>query len=404
MASLLGMTIAGLWANHLGLARVAMLAVFFLGLGSILAGAAPNLTVLVIGRAVQGLGIGIDLVTMYVIIGRMYPEGIRSKALGMLAGAWVVPGLIGPGLAGLLVEYASWRMAFLIVPVLLLGPVLLLVPILKKLPDSESTLRTDGRIQITAVLVAIVALSIFQGAASQAGNWKWLQIFALVAMSLAALGWAIKHLMPPGYLRMAPGIPAVIGMRGALAGSYFAAEVFVPLALQEMRGVPVALSGGILTAATIFWFAGSWLQGSHKLKISREAVLVIGSLFGAIGIALIPVAVFVPNSKFVAAAISSFVWGLCAFGLGLCFPTLGALMLEMSPEAEHPRLSASLQMSDSFGVILMTAVAGGVLTAASFDGELTAGTFTKMWLFCAVLGLFSVSFVRQIHRNSPIAR
>ena len=399
MASLLGMTIAGLWANHLGLARVAMLAVFFLGFGSVLAGAAPNLTVLVIGRAIQGLGMGIDLVTMYVIIGRMYPEGIRNKALGMLAGAWVVPGLVGPGLAGLLVEYSSWRMAFWIVPILLLGPVFLLVPILKELPKSEAELRTDSRIQITAVLVAIGALSVFQATASQAGKWQWLQILALVAISLAALSWAFQHLMPNGYLRMAPGIPAVIGMRGALAGAYFAAEVFVPLALQEMRGVPVALSGGVLTAATIFWFAGSWLQGSHKLKISRDAVLIIGSLFGAIGIAIIPIAVFVPDNKFVAAALASAIWGLCAFGLGLCFPTLGALVLEMSPEAEHPRLSASLQMSDSFGVILMTAIAGSVLSAASFDGALTNATFTKMWLICSVLGLFSVSFVRQIHRN-----
>ena len=404
MASILGMTIAGLWANHLGLARVAMLAVLFLGVGSIIAGLAQSLPVLTAGRAIQGLGMGIDLVTMYVIIGRMYPDAIRGKALGMLAGAWVVPGLIGPGLAGLLVEYASWRMAFWIVPLLLLGPVFLLVPILRTLPDSGAPLRTDARIQIISVLIAILALSLFQFAASHAGKWQWSQIIPVALGSIAGLIWAIKHLMPKGYLRMAPGIPSVIGMRGVLAGAYFAAEIFVPLALQEMRGVPVALSGGVLTAATIFWFAGSWLQGSHKLKISKDAVLTIGSLCGVIGIAVIPIAVFVPESKYVAALLASATWGICAFGIGLCFPTLGGLVLEMSPEADHPKLSASLQMSDSFGAIIITAIAGSLLSAASFDGTLTNSTFTKMWAICALFALFSVSFVRQIHRNALNAR
>jgi MFS family permease len=343
---------------------------------------------------------GIDLVTMYVIIGRMYPDAIRKKALGMLAGAWVVPGLIGPGLAGLLVEYASWRMAFWIVPILLLGPVFLLVPILRTLPNSDAPQRTDAKIQITSVLIAIMSLSIFQFAASNAGKWQWSQILFVAIGSIAVLIWAIQHLMPKGYLRMAPGIPSVIGMRGVLAGAYFAAEVFVPLALQEMRGVPVALSGGVLTAATIFWFAGSWLQGSHKLKISTSGVLTTGSLCGAIGIAVIPIAVFIPESKYVAALLASLVWGICAFGLGLCFPTLGGLVLEMSPEVEHPKLSASLQMSDSFGVIIGTAIAGSLLSAASFDDTLSNSTFTKMWAICAGLALFSVTFVRQIRRNA----
>jgi hypothetical protein len=76
----------------------------------------------------------------------------------------------------------------------------------------------------------------------------------------------------------------------------------------------------------------------------------------------------------------------------------------MSPEADHPKLSASLQMSDSFGAIIITAIAGSLLSAASFDGTLTNSTFTKMWAICALFALFSVSFVRQIHRNALNAR
>ena len=396
MASLLGMSFAGLWANKLGLAKVVIFAIATLAIGSLVAGFAPNLAVLTIGRSLQGFALGLDLVTMYVVIGRMYPEALRAKALGMLAAAWVVPGLIGPGLAGLLVEISSWRMTFWIVPLLLVIPTMLLIPELKKLPLVPSPARPDALKQVIAVLVAIAALALFQGGASHVGRWPTLNIVLIAIVSLSFAAWTTTVLMPKGFLRIAPGIPAVAGMRGVVAGAFFAAEIYVPLALQEIRGVSVALSGGVLTAATITWFAGSWLQGSHRLKLSREQILVIGVLMTTLGIALIPIAVFVPNSIGMAALLASLVWGVSAFGMGICFPTLGVLMLDKSLEAEHARNSASLQMSDSFGVIIATALAGSLLSVASLNSNITSATFTSIWIFCAIVGLISILFIPRI--------
>jgi MFS family permease len=402
MASLLGMTFAGLWANKIGLARVVIFAVAALAFGSMVAGFAPNLAVLTLGRSIQGFAMGIDLVTMYVVIGRMYPEALRAKALGMLAAAWVVPGLIGPGIAGLLVEVSSWRMTFWIVPLLLIGPIILLIPELKKLPYVPSPIRTDAKIQITSVLIAIGALSVFQAGASHVGRWNTAAVIAIFVGSLAVAAWSTKALMPPGFLRMAPGIPAIVGMRGVVAGSFFAAEIYVPLALQEIRGTSVALSGGVLTAATITWFAGSWLQGSHKLKLSRQQVLLIGVLLTSLGIALTPVAVFVPTSIVVSAVVASVVWGIAAFGMGMVFPTLGVLMLDQSSDEEHARHSASLQMSDSFGVIIATAIAGSVLALASVRQGIESSTFVTIWIFCVFVGLSALLFIPQIQRKATI--
>lgn len=399
MASLLGMTFAGLYANKIGLARVVIFAVIALALGSMVAGFAPNLAILTFGRSIQGFAMGIDLVTMYVVIGRMYPEMLRAKAIGMLAAAWVVPGLIGPGLAGLLVEISSWRMTFLIVPLLLIGPFLLLVPELKKLPFVPAPLRTDARIQISSVLIAIAALSVFQAGASHVGRWSEILIAAIFIATLAIAAWSTKALMPKGFLRMREGIPAIVGMRGVIAAAFFAAEIYVPLAMQEIRGVSVALSGGVLTAATITWFAGSWLQGSHKLRYSRQQVLFAGALLTAIGIGLTPVAVFVPGKALVAALVASVVWGIAAFGMGMVFPTLGALMLDQSPEEDHARHSASLQMSDSFGVIIATAIAGSVLALASVQQGIDSKTFVTIWIFCVFVGLCALSFIPQIQRK-----
>jgi MFS family permease len=172
--------------------------------------------------------------------------------------------------------------------------------------------------------------------------------------------------------------------------------------LQEIRGTSVALSGGVLTAATITWFAGSWLQGSHKLKLSRQQVLLIGVLLTALGIGLTPVAVFVPSSIVVSAVVASVVWGIAAFGMGMVFPTLGVLMLDQSPDEEHARHSASLQMSDSFGVIIATAIAGSVLALASVRQGIESSTFVTIWIFCVFVGLSALLFIPQIQRKATI--
>jgi MFS family permease len=396
MASLLGMTFAGLWSDHIGVKKMVILAIFTLGLGSLIAGFAPNLLVLTIGRSVQGFALGIDLVTMYVVIGRMYPEALRPKALGMLAAAWVVPGLIGPGLAGLMVELSSWRTTFWIVPFLLILPSLILLSQLEKLQSVASVPRADSKSQIVAVLVAVASLAAFQFSTSKVGNWSPVIVAALIVASLLATGWTTRFLMPKGYLRIAAGIPAIIGMRGVISAGYFAAEVYVPLALQEIRSVSVAISGAVLTVSAVTWFGGSWLQGSHRLDMSRERILLFGSVLISLGIFLTPIAVFAPSNTTYASLAASLTCGAAAFGMGICFPTLGGMMLDKSPEADHARHSASLQMSDSFGTILITSITGAVLGLATLRHTLSSQTFVEMWLICGVSSLFALLFIPQI--------
>jgi len=400
MASLLGMTFAGLWANKIGLARVVIFAVAALAIGSLVAGFAPNLAGLTLGRSIQGFAMGIDLVTMYVVIGRMYPEALRAKAIGMLAAAWVVPGLIGPGLAGLLVEVSSWRMTFWIVPFLLVVPSFILLSQLEKLKPVTSKPRDDSKIQIVAVIVAVVSLAVFQFSTSKVGNWSPAIVATLIVCSLIATGWTTRSLMPMGYLRVAAGIPAIIGMRGVISAGYFAAEVYVPLALQEIRNVSVAISGTVLTISAVTWFGGSWLQGSHRINTSRQNVLFFGAALISVGIFLTPIAAFAPSNATFASLAASLTCGVAAFGMGICFPTLGGMMLDKSPEADHARHSASLQMSDSFGTILITSITGAVLGLATLSDTLSSQTFVQMWLLCGLASLFALLFIPRIQKKS----
>ena len=69
--------------------------------------------ILVVGRALQGLGAGAIPAVGYVAIGRALPERLRAEMFAVLSTAWVLPGLLAPGIAGAVAELFHWRLVFL---------------------------------------------------------------------------------------------------------------------------------------------------------------------------------------------------------------------------------------------------------------------------------------------------
>ena len=84
---------------------------FAIGLAS--AALAPSMEVLVAARFVQGLGAGTIQPIAYVAIGRRLPERLRPRMFATLSTAWVLPGVIGPAIAGTVGETIGWRFVFL---------------------------------------------------------------------------------------------------------------------------------------------------------------------------------------------------------------------------------------------------------------------------------------------------
>src|SRR5690606_16068539 len=87
------------------------LLVFAVGL--VVAGLAPSMPVLVLGRVVQGFGAGVVPAVGYVAIGRFYPVELRPRMFAVLSTAWVVPGVIGPALSERVSAWVGWRWVFL---------------------------------------------------------------------------------------------------------------------------------------------------------------------------------------------------------------------------------------------------------------------------------------------------
>ena len=220
---------------------------------------------LIAGRALQGLGGGAISSIAYVAVGRGYAEAVKPRMLALLSTAWVVPGLVGPGVSGIVAQSIGWRAVFLALAPLPVLAGLLALPSLRRMPAGVPSPVARTR-TISAIVLALGAGLVLAGIGFPNPAF---------ALSIAAAGFllgipAMQRLLPPGTLRAAPGMPATVATMGLLNLAFFGVDAFVPLGLVEVRGTSVPFAGFALTAATITWSTGSWIQARTATLISRR--------------------------------------------------------------------------------------------------------------------------------------
>ena len=380
LASIIGMVGVGVWCDATGPRGPLWTAIALFAIGAIVCGTASSLLVLVLGRGLQGLGGGGILVGVYVIIARAYPESMRPRALLVLAAGWVLPSLIGPVIAGALAESVGWRWVFLLVPVLVVLPAVLLLPRLGVLHRAGRVIKVRSR--LAAALVAAAGLLALQDGSTRLGPIGLLTMGA----GLAMLVFAARALLPPGALRLKRGLPTSVMMRGIAAGAFFSAEVFVPLALVELRGVSLTVAGLVLAVSGASWMLGSYTQSRWGGSRDRSRLVGLGCLIVAVGIATVPLVVLLPVPVWVAAAS----WWVASYGMGLVVPAVAVQTMRLSPDADQGRNSSALQLVDAEMVVVATALLGIIHSSAVRGAGTSPMTYAVIWWLAALVALAGV--------------
>lgn len=376
--SLFGMVLAGQWSDRHGPLGPLTSGIASFGAGLLLSGTAGAMWVFILGRAVQGLGGGLVIVALYVVVGRAYPERLRPAIMAAFAAAWIVPSIVGPLAAGTVTEQLGWRWVFVGIPVLVLLPLAFALPQIRRrasgpvvvtsaagVPGETSPKASFDRRRIRLALAISLGAGLLQYAAQDLRPLSLLP----AALGVVLLVPAVLGLLPRGTYRAARGLPSVVLLRGVAAGSFIAAESFVPLMLVTQRGLSPTLAGFSLAAGGGTWALGSWVQSRSRLEPHRERLTTVGMLLVAAAIATAP-SVLVDSVPVwtVAAA-----WGVGCFGMGLVISSTSVLLLKLSAPEEAGSNSAALQISDGLSNVVLLS-AGGAAFAALGGGTVSHST------------------------------
>lgn len=394
VTALVAMVVAGEWCDRSGPGSPMLLGVSLFGLGAFVAGASWSMTVLILARAAQGFGMGLAIVSLYVVIGRTFPDHLRPRTFALLSAAWVLPAIVGPLIAGFLTDHLSWRAVFWLVVPFVVPPMVLLVPRVVGFGGSAGA-GPPRRGRVRMAVVAAAGLALIQ----QAGTLRGTTGLVLAAVGVALLLPALRHLLPLGALRFARGLPTVVMMRGILAGVFFAGEAFVPLALQTVRGASTTQAGGVLTVGAIGWALGSQAQGRLYGRLPRHRLVQYGAVLVTLCLATVTLSL-VPSVPFWVAVLS---WLVGAAGMGMAFGAVGTLTLDLSEPEDQGANVAALQVCDSVGSVVFVGIAGAIYATALAAGTVSATTFATIWLTMAAVAAAGSVLAGRIARPQQAA-
>jgi EmrB/QacA subfamily drug resistance transporter len=366
----------GRLADIAGRERVWIAGLALFTAGSALSGVAPTLVLLVVARAIQGLGAALIFAPALALIVDVFPVRQRGQALGMNALVVSLGVTAGPTLGGLITETLGWRWIFFVnVPLGLIG---LLVARRVFTFGAGARARRFDVPGATAFGLGLASLSL---GLSFGSEWGWTSpVFVLtLAVGLVALGSAIfieRRRRDPlvdleQLVSRRLGLPLASFLFSILA--LFAVSFLLPFYLEELRGLTPLAAGLLLTPYSLGLAVASPISGrlADRGRARWLGPLGLGLAAAGLGLlALVGAATPLPQVAFLLA--------VSGIGQGLFLsPNTSAVMSAVSPE-QSGTASGLIATTRVVGQTLSVAIAGAVFIglggAAAGAGLVAGGT------------------------------
>ena len=392
--------IGGSLGDRYGRRRVFVTGVIWFAVASLLCGLAPTATVLIVARALQGIGGALLTPGSLAILQASFHKDDRAQAIGLWSGLAGVATAVGPFIGGYLIQAVSWRLIFFINLPLVVGVVWIA---LRRVPETrDPTVR--GRLDVPGAVLASAGLGglIYGLIEGPTAGWTSATVVAALVGGLVALAACLlvearerNPMLPLGIFRARQfsGTNAVTFLvYGALGGALF----LVPIQLQVVLGYTPLESGMALLPVTLLMLGLSARAGKLAQRIGPRLPMTVGPIVAGGGLALLArVHAGTPYD-------STFLPGIVVFGLGLSLTVapLTATVLAAAP-VEHAGVASAVnnavaRAAGLIAVAALPALAG--ITGASYRhaGALSAGFHNAMLMAgvtCMVGGLLALATI-----------
>lgn len=365
LAQLIGTVITGQLVDKKGPAQPFITMIVLFALGIVVAAIAPNMPILLLGRMMQGFGAGALVNCVYTMITLRYPDSLRTQILAVFSSAYILPGLFGPYIAGVISEQLSWRYVFwLILPFIALSAILT-TPAFRGLKPNAHAGNNNNRLFLPFFLALGTGIFLF-------GLGKMPTVYGIVlsVAGLVTLIIPLYRLMPKGTLVARVGLPAIIASRGLFVSAYYGTQTYLVLGLTTVLEMSADKAGLAVASAAISWSLAANVQAkwdAADLGVGRKKRVVTGLFIMLIGVAFSVPLTFVPNDLFgVTLAIFSQI--IMGFGIGLAHPTSGAIAFSLAKPGEEGKVSAEISVADTFTPAIGIGLGGAIITVMTAIG------------------------------------
>ncbi|CAI6337016.1 unnamed protein product [Periconia digitata] len=287
--------------NIFGRRTPMMASVALFALGSGIAGGANNSTMFIAGRTIQGIGSGGILLMVELIVCDLVPLRERGKYLGIVLSSSAVGAVVGPVIAGALVE-ADWRWIFYLnLPICAL--VILMMRFSVRLRHQNnatwkaSLARVDwiGSSLFIASLCSLLVGLIFGGSDEKFAWSSWRVILPIV---LGIVGWIAFHIYEVSGSCKEPSVPSILfSNRTSIVGFFlvFDASIlmqwvafFLPIYFQGVRKVSPLKSGINFLPFQVFLIPAASITGAILSKTGKYKPLhLTGFILCTLGLGLL---------------------------------------------------------------------------------------------------------------------
>jgi EmrB/QacA subfamily drug resistance transporter len=413
-----GLTLAGFLmlmgraGDVYGQKKIFIAGIVLFTIASMAGGLAPSLLVLIIFRALQGIGAAMSTVTAFAIFIRIFPEGPqRNRALGVLVAVLSAGFAAGAVAGGALTVTFGWRsVMFVNVPIGIVAALLSQ----RFLPKTEGWLKNQ-RLDVPGAITVTLGTILLVFGLTNAATSGFSSLDTIVPLGLSVLVLASflaiesrskSPLIPPAFLKRGSVLTAntlALVLTSTVGGVSFIITIY----LQNILGYSPLYAGlGTLPSAVIFFLVGGWGASRIMNRLGARRTLLMSTALATVGIALLTV-ISAQGSYFLILP-GMIVWTL---GASIGFPAVNLAAVAGTKPGEEGLasgvVSTSFRIGFPLGLALLLTIAGafdppaaaGVGSYAALEGVVTGFRYA---LFAAVvLSLLGLALASRIKDVKP---
>ncbi len=386
-----------------GKERLLMIALALLSAGTLVSAVSTTMTVMLIGRVVQGAAGGIFPLA-FGIIRDEFPRHRVAAGVGLMSALLGVGGGAGVVLAGPIVDRLSFHYLFW----LPLIPIVL-TTIATHLFVPESPVKVPSRINwLGAALMSLGLVCVLVGV-SETPRWHWLSVrtIAAIAGGVAVLGaWVLSEVRatePLVDMRMMriPGVWTTNAVALLLGFGMYSSFILLPQYVETPRvagygfAASVSQAGVFMVPSTLAMLVVGSQTGRLEKLFGSKPPLLAGGLLTLVSFLMLAFTRSARWEIYVAAA-------LLGSGIGLAFAAMANLIIEnVGPEQTGVATgmnTVTRTVGGAFGGAATASLIGGTVGASGYP---TAAGYTSAFALCAGALAVGVVVGLLIPQRSP---